>query len=197
MERNYRSVLTRCRSPPVLIFGLAFKVQIQKSEEVKMYIRIINGDQKSEWMKHSRQNHMKLLTNSPENVEIRIRDFYPNSPDKKDTAIIPFEMFTVLARDFSLEKEAQRRCDERNLYSEPMTDDVPDEMNVEQLILDQEAKNQLNCMLMRLTPTQRSRVYAYYFRHLTFRQIADSEGVDEKAIRVSISLAIKKLKMIL
>lgn len=43
----------------------------------------------------------------------------------------------------------------------------------------------------------RKRLLAYYFEHLTYRQIADREGVGDKTIRESINGAIKKLKKIL
>ena len=159
-----------------------------------MLIKIINGNQDSEWIKHTRQSHMELLKHPPEMVEICMRDFYPNSPDGNKTIMIKFELFDVMARRFSLDDSAQCRQDKRNLDSEPLNDDIPDETDIEQLFLAKEAKHQLRSVLMQLTPIQRSRIFAYYVKRLTFRQIADSEGVAEISIRESINAAIKKIK---
>ena len=43
----------------------------------------------------------------------------------------------------------------------------------------------------------RKRLFAYYFEGLTYRQIAEREGVSDMAIRGSVDGAIKKLKKIL
>ncbi|MBR1385057.1 MAG: sigma-70 family RNA polymerase sigma factor [Ruminococcus sp.] len=48
-----------------------------------------------------------------------------------------------------------------------------------------------------LNEKPRKRLLAYYFEGLTFRQIAEREGVGDKTIRESIDGAIKKMKKIL
>lgn len=48
-----------------------------------------------------------------------------------------------------------------------------------------------------LNPTQYRRVYCYYFKGMTFREIAAFEGVSDKSVRESIEGARKKLKKFL
>ena len=48
-----------------------------------------------------------------------------------------------------------------------------------------------------LNEKPRKRLYAYYFEGLTYRQIAEREGVGDKTIRESIDGAMKKMKKIL
>lgn len=48
-----------------------------------------------------------------------------------------------------------------------------------------------------LNQTQYRRVYCYYFKGMTFREIAALESVSEKSVRESIEGARKKLKKIL
>ena len=70
-------------------------------------------------------------------------------------------------------------------------------MDIEELFLVGEERQKLFRVVMQLTLTQRARVTAYYVKRLTFRQIADLEGVSEKSIRESINAAIKKIKKFL
>ena len=55
-------------------------------------------------------------------------------------------------------------------------------------------KEQLLCAMNNLNELQRKRLCEYYFDGLTFRQIAEKEGVSDMAVRYSITGAIKKLK---
>lgn len=48
-----------------------------------------------------------------------------------------------------------------------------------------------------LNEKQRKRLIAYYFEGKTYREIADEEGVDHKAIIHSVEIALKKLKIFL
>ena len=48
-----------------------------------------------------------------------------------------------------------------------------------------------------LNQTQYHRVYCYYFKGMTFREIAAFEGVSDKSVRESIEGARKKLKKFL
>lgn len=48
-----------------------------------------------------------------------------------------------------------------------------------------------------LTDTQRRRVQMYFFDGFTYRQIAEFEAINERAVRNSITQAIKSLKLFL
>lgn len=48
-----------------------------------------------------------------------------------------------------------------------------------------------------LNQTQYRRIYSYYFKDMTFREIAVFEGVSDKSVRESIEGARKKLKKLL
>ena len=171
--------------------------RIQNLEEVYMEIRLIYNGETSLWRPHSRQQHQALMQNPPDGVETHICDFYSDSPDGIKTKIVTFELFDMMARQFPLEEAARRKQDKRNLSSKLLADDVPNEMDIEKLFLVGEERQKLFSVVMQLTPTQRARVTAYYVKRLTFRQIADSEGVSEKSIRESINAAIKKIKKFL
>lgn len=51
--------------------------------------------------------------------------------------------------------------------------------------------------MKQLGENQYRRIYAYYFKGMTYRQIAAAEGVSDKSVRESIAGAIKKLKKFL
>lgn len=48
-----------------------------------------------------------------------------------------------------------------------------------------------------LSQTQYRRIYSYYFKGMTFREIAEIDGVSDKSVRESIEGARKKLKKFL
>lgn len=48
-----------------------------------------------------------------------------------------------------------------------------------------------------LNDIQRKRLIAYYFEGKTYREIADEEGVDHKAIVRSVAIALKNLRIFL
>lgn len=51
--------------------------------------------------------------------------------------------------------------------------------------------------IMKLPEIQKRRLAAYFFEGLTYRQIAEREGVDHKAVMRSVHSAIKRLKIVL
>lgn len=69
----------------------------------------------------------------------------------------------------------------------------PVEKNVFETLTRENIANAMN----RLNAKQYRRVYAYYFKNMTYRQIADAEGVSDKSVRESIEGALKKLKKFL
>jgi len=164
---------------------------------IKMLIRKITDGHKSEWMLHNRKNHMEMLKNPPEEVEIRICDFYPHSPDKNKTQVISFELFNCIARKFILHEKAEQKSDKRHIATDTSAKDVASEFDVLDEILKAERDLILMSALKKLTEIQYRRIWLKYFENLTFTEIANKELVDEKAIRKSIEQALKKLYKIL
>lgn len=64
-------------------------------------------------------------------------------------------------------------------------------------ILAQEQNRERWIAISSLNEKQRKRLIAYYFEGKTYREIADEEGVDHKAIIHSVEIALKKLKIFL
>lgn len=73
------------------------------------------------------------------------------------------------------------------------TDRNPVEDNVLKMLTEENLRNAMK----QLNENQYRRIYAYYFKGMTYRQIAAAEGVSDKSVRESIAGAIKKLKKFL
>ena len=71
------------------------------------------------------------------------------------------------------------------------------EESVEDYVIRQLEIKQLQKAMQQLTKNQKERLQLYFFEGLTYRQIGERLGVDEKAVRNSISAALKKIKKIL
>lgn len=64
-------------------------------------------------------------------------------------------------------------------------------------IFTQEQSRELWKAINSLNEKQKKRLIAYYFEGKTYREIADEEGVDHKAIIRSVEIALKNLKIFL
>ncbi len=73
----------------------------------------------------------------------------------------------------------------------------PDMNPVEDELLGIFMRKKLKKAMESLNQIQYRRVYCYYFKGMTFREIAALEGVSDKSVRESIDGARKKLKKIL
>lgn len=73
----------------------------------------------------------------------------------------------------------------------------PDMNPVEDELLGIFMRKKLKKAMESLNQTQYRRVYCYYFKGMTFREIAALEGVSDKSVRESIEGARKKLKKFL
>ena len=60
-----------------------------------------------------------------------------------------------------------------------------------------EQSREIKELLMELSPSQRKRIYKYFFQGMTFREIADEEDVCVNAITCSFRIAKETLKKIL
>lgn len=65
---------------------------------------------------------------------------------------------------------------------------------VEETVLHRMEQEQLHRAILTLPETQRRRLALYYFRGLTYEQIAEMEGCTKRAIKFSVDIAIEKLK---
>ena len=158
-----------------------------------MLIKKINSGIKSEWIKHDRKKHIEMLKNPPEEVEIRICDFYPYSPDKNKTQVISFELFNCIAREWILHEKAEQKSDKRHIATDTSAKDIASEFDVLDELLKAERDLILISALKKLTEIQYRRIWLKYFENLTYTEIANKELVDEKAIRNSIKQGLKKL----
>ena len=69
--------------------------------------------------------------------------------------------------------------------------------SVEEVVLHNIECEELYRAIAALTETQQKRLMLYYFRGLTYHQIAEMEGCSVSAVRGSISAAIENIKKIL
>lgn len=69
--------------------------------------------------------------------------------------------------------------------------------NIIELLCMQEEKQRIKKAIDALTEIQKRRVIAYFFEGKSYRKIASEEGVNHSKIEKSISLALKKLKILL
>ena len=143
------------------------------------------------------------------------KDFESSHPEFEGMIILPVSKFIELIEvindytrnDMREQKRSERHHNEEGYYEEipesddgnmaplvikdrqldPVSDEVERDVTKEQLL------NAMNT----LKELPRKRLYDYYFGGLTFRQIAEKEGVSDMAVRYSITGAIKKLKKIL
>lgn len=95
---------------------------------------------------------------------------------------------------------SQRRQDRRHLDFTPLTDEYLETMllgayeDTADLIERKERDARLHKAIGELTKTQRHRLYLYFFRGLTYTQIAKYEEVNYQSVVNSIEQALKRLK---
>lgn len=95
---------------------------------------------------------------------------------------------------------SQGRQDRRYLANEEYIDGLTDTTTVypqedfADLIIKMDSYKQLHAIIKKLPEVQRRRLSMYYFDGLTYRQIAEIEGVNHKSIIQSVNLAVHKLR---
>ena len=133
---------------------------------------------------------------------VSIRSLYPFY--KCDCVVdIPDEILKVI-RDYNREEESyQRKLRYNKVRVESLDADHADEIAMR--IMDKPltpyevyANKQINSLLhaaiSKLPSKQAKRIYAHFFLGLTFTEIANAEGVDEKAVRVAIQRGLQNLQ---
>ena len=136
-------------------------------------------------------------------IRIRIKDFYKDAIGEIEYTYVSEEVYEALANIFRKEAHAEEMRDLRHVtkdgYVEGDTEDLLMEVeeSVEDYVIRQLEIKQLQKAMQQLTKNQKERLQLYFFEGLTYRQIGERLGVDEKAVRNSISAALKKIKKIL
>lgn len=130
---------------------------------------------------------------------INLRDFYPWC--KKDEFVeITDEMLEAM-KTADRQQEAYRRRTYR--YKAQFSLDCNDGMenavlnhspSPEEIYIKKETARELFVAIEKLTKIQQRRLFAYYFEGLTFRRIAEMEGVSHGSITHSLKAVLKKLK---
>jgi len=133
---------------------------------------------------------------------INIRSLYPfyNS----DYFIeIPDDVLKVIRDCSRAEKAYQRKLRYHNVKTETL--DAENANNVIMRIMDKpltpyevyahkQMTSLLHAAITKLPNKQAKRIYAHFFLDMTFTEIANAEGVDEKVVRVAIQRGLQKLQ---
>lgn len=127
-------------------------------------------------------------------IRIRIKDFYKDTIGEIEYTYVSEEVYEALANIFRKEAHAEQIRDLRHVtedgYVEGDTEDLL--MEVEDYVIRQLEIKQLQKAMQQLTENQKERLQLYFFEGLTYRQIGERLGVDEKAVRNGISVVLKK-----
>ena len=101
--------------------------------------------------------------------------------------------------DFRKTRNNQKKSDERHIdfrgveYAENEAIIVHSKKSIEEIIFEDEKKEQIHLALSSLTEIQRRRVILYYFDELTLFEIAEFENVYISAVERSIKKAEKNI----
>ena len=134
---------------------------------------------------------------------IRVQDFYKDAVGNQEYIEVSEEVYEALVNTFRKEAHAQEMKDFRHVtkdgYSEGDTEDLMlfQEESLEDYVIRQIEIENLQKAIQSLTAVQKQRLQLYFFDGYTYRQIGEKLGVDERAIRNSITAALKKIKKIL
>lgn len=134
---------------------------------------------------------------------IRVQDFYKDAVGNQDYIEVSEEVYEAMVNTFRKEDHAQEMKDFRHVtkdgYTEGDTEDLIflQEESLEDYVIRQIEIENLQKAIQSLTPVQKQRLQMYFFDGFTYRQIGEKLGVDEKAVRNSITAALKKIKKIL
>lgn len=136
-------------------------------------------------------------------IRIRIKDFYKDAIGEIEYTYVSEEVYEALANTFRKEAHAEEMRDLRHItkdgYVEGDTEDLLMDAgeSLEDYVIRQIEIENLQKAMQQLTEKQKERLHLYFFEGLTYQKIGERLGVDEKAIRNSISAALKKIKKFL
>lgn len=134
---------------------------------------------------------------------VNLRELYPGYYTKDAFIDVPEEIVAVM-REYDRHEAAYQRRTYRHRanYSLDCGDGIEKDVLASPLQPEQAVEKkflfeQLNSALSSLSAKQAGRIYAYFFLQMSNVEIAKHEGVDEKAIRVSVQSGLKKLNKFL
>lgn len=167
-----------------------------------MLVKIIKNGTESEWFPLTKKRHRALLIDEPDTVLVHIESLYPKSPESGQVVPLNFPCFNLLAREFILEENRQKKQDARHRDRRAMEDIDPNEnkalaRSVDDELLRLELWAAMEKSSACLTAPQRRRIRMYVEEGLSLSEIARREGVSYKVIGRSIWAGLKKIKNIL
>jgi len=123
--------------------------------------------------------------------------YIPNSEGNLEKVEVSEELAFVID-SFRREEESQLRQNRRYLdfYSCDITLCSSSD-NVEDEVIEHETKKVIFSALDKLTEKERKRIISYYFKNLTYEQVAKIENTSTTAIFKSVVKALEKLKKFL
>lgn len=133
-------------------------------------------------------------------IRIRVKDFYKDAIGKTEYTYVTKEVYEALTETFRKEAHAQEMRDLRHVTKEGYTEGETEDLvfdsreSLEDMVIRQMELETLQKAMQSLTEVQRERLHLYFFEGLTYRQIAEKNGIGEKNVRESITGAIKKIK---
>lgn len=161
-------------------------------------IRLINNGVMTEWRSYGIKLHRTLMENPPDKVVIRLRDFYPDTPDHV-TQIVDFPVFHVLSRETFLREEALEKELERHIDDREMDDTL---LSSEALTLADSAEDEylfnkaIQEVVARCTSDQRQRI-ALHIQGFSNVEIAKLCQCHEAAVRKSLRKVKEKINIFL
>jgi len=133
---------------------------------------------------------------------INIRSLYPFY--KCDCFIeIPDDVLKVIRDCNRAEKTYQRKLRYHKVKTETLDTENADEVAMRimdkpltpfEVYTHKQMTSQLHTAITKLPNKQAKRIYAHFFLDMTFTEIANAEGVDEKVVRVTIQRGLRNLK---
>jgi len=120
--------------------------------------------------------------------------YIPNSEGNLEKVEVSEELAFVID-SFRREEESQLRQNRR--YMDYYSSDISlfaSSDNVEDKVIEHETMRNILSALGKLTEKERKRILAYYFKNLTYEQVAKIENTSTTAIFKSVGNALEKLK---
>lgn len=162
-------------------------------------IRLINNGVMTKWRSYGIKLHRTLMENPPDKVVIRLRDFYPDTPDHV-TQIVDFPVFHVLSRETflreeALEKELERHIDDREMDDTLLSDEaqtLADSAETEMMLRDM-----VRSVLSSCSEIQKERFVLYVRDGYRLEEIAAMQRCNVSAVHKSVHAILKKLKLFL
>ncbi len=133
-------------------------------------------------------------------IEINLREFYPERYRSDYFVEVPDEVAELLILLRRHEQSQRRRIYKHKAhYSLDIYENVERESmlkspSAEEVFEQLAEQQQLYDAMMELTHKQRTRLYAHFFLNMSYRKIAEQEGVDVSSVKESVYRAVHQLQ---